>query len=103
MLSHETQKATEDITRKIAALQQDAVSCFAAVQRITDVITVIRPLFGEGGFKRLMTEGTWFTNCHYPYSYTLTAPGHTSLSTGASSTATTEDSSPISSGRPSRT
>jgi methyl-accepting chemotaxis protein len=47
MLSHETQKATEDITRKIAALQQDAISCFAAVQRITDVITVIRPLFGE--------------------------------------------------------
>jgi predicted AlkP superfamily pyrophosphatase or phosphodiesterase len=48
-----------------------------------DYLERFRPLYGEGGFKRLMTEGTYFTNCHYPYSYTLTAPGHTSLSTGA--------------------
>ncbi|HEX3315579.1 MAG TPA: alkaline phosphatase family protein [Gemmataceae bacterium] len=48
-----------------------------------DYLERFRPLFGEGGFKRLMTEGTWFTNAHYPYSYTLTACGHTSLSTGA--------------------
>ena len=41
-----------------------------------------QPLFGDGGFKRLQTDGAWFTNCHYPYAYTLTAPGHTSLSTG---------------------
>jgi methyl-accepting chemotaxis protein len=45
MLSHETQKATEDISQKIQALQQDAASCYEAVQRITDVIKVIRPLF----------------------------------------------------------
>lgn len=41
-----------------------------------------QPLFGEGGFKRLQKDGAWFTNCHYPYAYTLTAAGHTSLSTG---------------------
>jgi predicted AlkP superfamily pyrophosphatase or phosphodiesterase len=41
-----------------------------------------QPIFGEGGFKRLQSEGAWFTNCHYPYAYTLTAAGHTSLSTG---------------------
>lgn len=41
-----------------------------------------QPLFGEGGFKRLQSDGAWFTNCHYPYAYTLTAAGHTSLSTG---------------------
>src|ERR1019366_594533 len=41
-----------------------------------------QPLFGDGGFKRLQTDGAWFTNCHYPYAYTLTAPGQTSLSTG---------------------
>ncbi len=39
-------------------------------------------LYGEGGFKRLMKDGAHFTNCHYPYAYTLTAPGHTSLATG---------------------
>ncbi len=38
--------------------------------------------YGEGGFKRLMKDGAWFTNCHYPYSDTLTAPGHASLATG---------------------
>src|ERR1051325_5309996 len=42
-----------------------------------------QPLFGEGGFKRLQTEGAWFTDCHYPYAYTVTAAGHTSLVTGA--------------------
>jgi hypothetical protein len=26
----------------------------------------------------------WFTNCHYPYSETLTAPGHASIATGCS-------------------
>jgi hypothetical protein len=39
-------------------------------------------LFGEGGFKRLLKEGAWYTNCHYPYASTLTAPGHASMATG---------------------
>jgi hypothetical protein len=38
--------------------------------------------FGEGGFKRLTQEGVWFQNCHYPYSYTVTAAGHASVATG---------------------
>ena len=45
-LSQQTQKATEDITVKIDALRHDAVACFDAVRNITDVINVIRPLFG---------------------------------------------------------
>lgn len=48
-----------------------------------DYLKKWQPLFVEGGFKRLQTDGAWFTNCHYPYAYTLTAPGHTSLSTGS--------------------
>jgi hypothetical protein len=39
-------------------------------------------LFGEGGFKRLTSEGAWFTNCHYPYANTITGPGHATLATG---------------------
>jgi methyl-accepting chemotaxis protein len=46
-LSQETQKATEHISQKIDALQSDAADCFEAVQRITNVINVLRPLFGE--------------------------------------------------------
>src|SRR4051812_45742795 len=38
--------------------------------------------FGEGGLRRLMQEGAWYTNCHYPYSGTWTAAGHASLLTG---------------------
>lgn len=38
--------------------------------------------FGEGGFKRLMNEGAWYRNCHYPYAYTVTAAGHASVATG---------------------
>src|SRR6202035_119932 len=49
-----------------------------------DYLDKWQDLFGEGGFKRLQTEGAWFTNCHYPYSDTLTAAGHTSLVTGTS-------------------
>ena len=41
-------------------------------------------LFGEGGFKRLTTDGAWFQNCHYPFAYTMTGPGHASISTGVS-------------------
>lgn len=41
-------------------------------------------LFGPDGFRRLEREGLWFTNCHYPYSYTQTGPGHASLVTGCS-------------------
>lgn len=47
-----------------------------------DYLDKWQPLFVEGGFKRLQTEGAWFANCHYPYAYTITAPGHTSLATG---------------------
>jgi hypothetical protein len=39
-------------------------------------------LWGEGGFRRLQTEGAWFTNCHYPFADTETGPGHASLATG---------------------
>lgn len=47
-----------------------------------DYVQKWQPLFSEGGFKRLQRDGASFTNCHYPYCYTLTAPGHTSLVTG---------------------
>lgn len=49
-----------------------------------DYIERWRELFDEGGFKRLQTEGVWFTNCHYPYANTMTGPGHASILSGCS-------------------
>ena len=39
-------------------------------------------LFVEGGFRRLTGEGVWFQECHYPYAYTTTGPGHATIATG---------------------
>ena len=38
--------------------------------------------FGEGGFKRLVNEGAFCRNAHFPYVPTDTGPGHASLYTG---------------------
>jgi predicted AlkP superfamily pyrophosphatase or phosphodiesterase len=35
------------------------------------------------GLHRLVTEGAWFRQAHYPYFNTVTCPGHASISTGA--------------------
>ncbi|MCS6885484.1 MAG: alkaline phosphatase family protein [Acidobacteriota bacterium] len=40
-------------------------------------------LFGQKGFKRLLSSGAVFVNAHYPYSNTETAVGHASIATGA--------------------
>jgi len=39
--------------------------------------------FGEGGFRRLLEEGTVFTNAHHEHANTETIVGHTTLATGA--------------------
>jgi hypothetical protein len=49
-----------------------------------DYLTRWQTLFGDGGFRRLLDQGAWFQNCHYPYATTLTGPGHASVATGCS-------------------
>jgi arylsulfatase A-like enzyme len=39
-------------------------------------------LYDPEGFGRLMHQGAWFQDCHYPYAYTVTAAGHASIATG---------------------
>src|SRR5579863_430823 len=39
--------------------------------------------FGEGGFRMLLDHGAYFPNCNYDYANTRTAPGHSTLFTGA--------------------
>ena len=45
-LSVETQKATDEIARRIGQLQHDAVTLIAAVNRIVEMIETIQPVFG---------------------------------------------------------
>src|SRR5438270_4980258 len=49
-----------------------------------DYLARWQSLYGNGGFRRLCTEGAWFTNCHYPYANTVTAAGHASVAAGCS-------------------
>ncbi len=51
-------------------------------QMRADYLIRWRDQFVAGGFRRLMEEGSWFQNCHYPYADTTTGPGHASLATG---------------------
>ena len=39
--------------------------------------------FGDAGFRLLLDHGAYFPNCHYNYANTRTAPGHSTLFTGA--------------------
>src|SRR5579862_1407415 len=39
--------------------------------------------FGDGGFRLLLDHGAYFSNCNYDYANTRTAPGHSTLFTGA--------------------
>jgi len=49
-----------------------------------DYVERWQPLFADDGFNRLMHDGAWFTDCHYPYALTVTGAGHASLLTGCS-------------------
>src|SRR5215813_10255633 len=38
--------------------------------------------FGDAGFRLFLDRGAYFTDCHYNYANTRTAPGHATLFTG---------------------
>ena len=42
-----------------------------------------RDQFGDAGFRLLLDHGAYFPNCNYNYANTRTAPGHSTLFTGA--------------------
>lgn len=42
-----------------------------------------RDQFAPDGFERFLTRGAWFTDANYGYATTETAPGHTTIFTGA--------------------
>jgi predicted AlkP superfamily pyrophosphatase or phosphodiesterase len=48
-----------------------------------DYLERYRNQFGAGGFRLFLDRGAYFANCHYNYANTRTAPGHSTLFTGA--------------------
>ena len=48
-----------------------------------DYLERFSDLFGNGGFKRLMNQGAFFTNANYDYVPTFTACGHAAIFTGS--------------------
>lgn len=47
-----------------------------------DLLDRFMPKFGKGGFRRLVDEGTRYTNVRFNYVPTYTGPGHASIYTG---------------------
>ncbi|SHI63429.1 Predicted pyrophosphatase or phosphodiesterase, AlkP superfamily [Shimia gijangensis] len=48
-----------------------------------DLLSRYEASFVEGGFRRLMEQGVWYTNAHHQHANTETIVGHATLSTGA--------------------
>ena len=42
-----------------------------------------REQFGQGGLRRLLEQGAWFSNAHQAHGVTVTAVGHAAILTGA--------------------
>ncbi len=59
----------------VVAIVVDQLSAWVALTRWPE-------LPKDGGFARLVREGTWVKTMRYPYAVTDTAPGHASLHTG---------------------
>src|SRR5579871_3042094 len=74
--NHSPRAATADQPKLIVLVVFD--------QMRGDYLQRWQELFGDDGFRRLQREGTWFTNCHYPYAHTVTAARHASILTGCS-------------------
>jgi predicted AlkP superfamily pyrophosphatase or phosphodiesterase len=48
-----------------------------------DYLERYRDEFGDAGFRFLLDHGAYFPDCNYNYANTRTAPGHSTLFTGA--------------------
>ena len=46
-------------------------------------VTRYRDQFGQGGFRRLLEQGAWFSDAHQAHGITVTAIGHSAVLSGA--------------------
>jgi hypothetical protein len=81
------------LTALISASVRSAASAYNAHPKLVVVIVIdqfrgdylerYRDQFGDSGFRLLLDHGAYFPNCNYNYANTRTAPGHSTLFTGA--------------------
>jgi predicted AlkP superfamily pyrophosphatase or phosphodiesterase len=77
----------------VASLPTAAASAYNARPKLIVVIVIdqfrgdylerYRDQFGDGGFRLFLDHGAYFPDCNYDYANTRTAPGHSTLFTGA--------------------
>jgi len=67
----------------LAGPEQRLVILISIDQFPDHYLTRFEPYFGEGGFRRLMSEGAVFTEARYDYASTFTGSGHATIATGA--------------------
>lgn len=75
--------ATVYSSSAFAASKPKLVVVLVIDQMRYDSLERFRPLFAEGGFKRLMRQGARFENAHHDFAPTFTAPGHATIATGS--------------------
>jgi len=72
--THTSSRATSSKPKLVLAIIVDQFR-YDYLERFSD-------LFGSGGFKRLISEGAFFTNANYEYVPTFTACGHAAIFSG---------------------
>ena len=71
-------------TARAAAPAPPKLAVVIAVDQLrADYLIRFRPYFGPGGFNRLLDGGTDFPNARYRHAFTVTAPGHAQILSGA--------------------
>ncbi|MGH9458942.1 MAG: alkaline phosphatase family protein [Thermoanaerobaculia bacterium] len=64
------------------AAPPDLVVVVSIDQFPQEYIERFEPWFGEGGFRRFMTEGAYYPDAWYPFATTYTCVGHATIGTG---------------------
>lgn len=87
VLSHTSDAQRQTRTRagaaRSASVRPKLVILIVVDQFRCDYLERFGDLFGNGGFKRLVNDGAFFSNANYDYVPTFTACGHAAISSGS--------------------
>jgi predicted AlkP superfamily pyrophosphatase or phosphodiesterase len=77
--------ATQAVARETApALSRPKLIVFIAIDGLPQrQVLSYRDQLAPDGFNRFLQRGSWFANAYYGHSFTVTAPGHATMLTGA--------------------
>jgi arylsulfatase A-like enzyme len=70
------------VSAHLCAQEKSPLVCVFVVDQLRqDTLEVVRP-FLKGGLKKMLEQGTVYTNAYMPHAMPSTAPGHAALATG---------------------